>query len=515
MAYNPNNANGQATSANSTPVVVASDQSNISVYLANAGLIDTFGKLAVAHSSNDIDLQFFRDDPNNILTVTSANGGTATQSSGYAQFASSTATAGSIKGVSLDKTHYHSGGEIYSLFTAAWLDGGQATSFQRIGLYDTSNGFFIGYEGTTFGITIRTGASDTQTAKASFNVDTLVGGADSKFTRAGVPEAIDLTKTNIFRIRFGWLGSACIRFEVASPDGEWVLFHIIRQPNLSALPSIQNADLPMTLEITKTAGATNIRMNSNCWGAGIQYNSGDWTESSTLGTVVGNTIDYNTNGLGSGTIYVSTTTTGTFTIEVTVDGKTWFTHPNVLDPNIGSTDLIINSAITPTSGTYYKIPLTGYRGMRVRTSATLGASVSLYFVGDTHDFMHPSLGPAPHNIGYAPTHKDAEYTTAQTGAALWTPASGKRFVVTDLTITTGGTTAGLVTLWQGASADTTYTAGTDNAIFRGNFVPSATSTPGVVKSFNIPYVSSTADHVLRVTTSAGITVYIQVNGYEI
>lgn len=112
-------------------------------------------------------------------------------------------------------------------------------------------------------------------------------------------------------------------------------------------------------------------------------------------------------------------------------------------------------------------------------------------------------------------HKDAEYTTTQTGAAFWTPASGKKFVVTDLTITTGGTTSGIVTLWQGASGDTTYTPGTDPAIFRGEFAPSANSKPGAVKSFNVPYFSTTADHILRVTTSAAMTVYIQVNGYEV
>ena len=130
-------------------------------------------------------------------------------------------------------------------------------------------------------------------------------------------------------------------------------------------------------------------------------------------------------------------------------------------------------------------------------------------------FASDQTAPAPHNIGYTLVHKDAEYTTAQTGTTLWTPTSTKKFVITDLTITTAGTTAGLVTLFQAASATTTYTAGSTPAIFRGNFVPSATSTPGVVKTFNVPYVSTTADHVVHVTTSAAMTVYIQLNGYEI
>ncbi len=514
MSYNPSNPNGQATMANSAPVVIASDQSNVHTNISNAGIIDTFGRLMVSQQYNDIDIQFFRDDPNNTLTVTAAGGGTAVQQPGYAQFSTSTGTTGSIKGVSLDKTHYHSGGEIFALFTVAWLDGGQATSFQRVGLYDTTNGIFIGYENTTFGVTVRTGGVDTQVAKASFNVDTLSGDSTSKFTRGGVPEAIDLTKTNIFRVRFGWLGSAPIRFEVQAPDGDWVLFHIVRQPNLSATPSIQSPDLPMTIEITKTAGATNIRMNSNCWGAGIQYDSGDWTETSSLGTVVNNVVEYNTAGLGSASVYVATTTTGTMIFEATIDGKNWFTHAGVIDPNIGGTDLIVQGAVTPTAGAYYKIPITGFRSVRLRTATTLGAAVSLYFVGDTHDIFH-DVTPAPHNIGFTTVHKDGEYTTAQTGTNLWVPTTGKKYVITDLTITTGGTTGGLVTLFQAASGTTAFSAGTTPAIFRGNFFPSATVAPGVVKPFPVPYVSTTVDHTLHVTTSAAMTVYIQVNGYEI
>ena len=53
---------------------------------------------------------------------------------------------------------------------------------------------------------------------------------------------------------------------------------------------------------------------------------------------------------------------------------------------------------------------------------------------------------------------------------------------------------------------------TDNAQVN---IPSATASPGVVKPFPVPYVSTTADHTLHVTTSTAMTVYIQVNGYEI
>jgi hypothetical protein len=38
--------------------------------------------------------------------------------------------------------------------------------------------------------------------------------------------------------------------------------------------------------------------------------------------------------------------------------------------------------------------------------------------------------------------------------------------------------------------------------------------PGAVLTPNVPYYAATADHVLRYTTSAGVTVYITVYGYE-
>lgn len=122
---------------------------------------------------------------------------------------------------------------------------------------------------------------------------------------------------------------------------------------------------------------------------------------------------------------------------------------------------------------------------------------------------------APHNIGVTLIHKDAVYSTTQTTTILWTPTAGKKFVVTDISINTGGTITGIVTLYDAASA-TVYAAGTTPAIWRGEFAPSTTTKPGLIKSFNIPYVSTTINNILFVTTSAAINpLYIQLNGYEI
>lgn len=233
------------------------------------GSVNTFGHQIVGQLNNQVDVQFFRDTPANLVTVTTANGGTATQNVGGALFASSTNANGEAKGESTTTTIYRSGAEVYCLVACSFT-AGIANSYQRIGLYDANNGFFIGYEGTSFGVTVRNNASDTTVAKASFSEDDLTGGAGSLFTRDGSPEAIDLTKLNVFRIRFGWLGSAPVSWEVLSPDGRWVTFHKTKFPNLQAVPSIRDADLPVTLHINKTAAAaTDLQMQTDCWGAGV------------------------------------------------------------------------------------------------------------------------------------------------------------------------------------------------------------------------------------------------------
>jgi hypothetical protein len=322
----------------------------------------------------------------------------------------------------------------------------------------------------------------------------------------------------------------------AAQSGTW---------NIGTLTSITNSvtvdtELPVAAALadgasnptTPTIGAANLVYNGTTWDRLDSASAFDGNAASTytsvmavkqvakrlnpsnLGTATNSAVTVDVSGTHTVTVSIATTTTGTFIIEGTGDNINW---GNVECFDIFADLWVSGQSITPTAGKVYSILAGGLRQIRIRTNATLGATVSnLWVLDHTQEFIAGiDTGAAPHNFGYSLVHKDAEYTSAQTGTALWTPASGKKFVVTDLTISTGGTTAGIVTLWQGASADTTYSAGTDPAIFRGEFAPSATVRPGAVKSFNVPYISTTADHILRVTTSAAITVYIQVNGYEI
>jgi hypothetical protein len=179
-----------------------------------------------------------------------------------------TNTTGGIKCVTVRSIDYRPLAEIYVAFSAIFSPG-VASSYQRIGLYNNADGFYLGYEGSVFGVTIRKNSSNTFIPQASFNADLLDGGSESVFTRAGVPEALTTTNENLYRIRFGWLGASPIEFELLSPDGDWVAFHRILHPNLSPSTSINTPNLPITLDVQKTsAGATNLAVSTACWAAG-------------------------------------------------------------------------------------------------------------------------------------------------------------------------------------------------------------------------------------------------------
>jgi hypothetical protein len=228
------------------------------------------------------------------------------------------------------------------------------------------------------------------------------------------------------------------------------------------------------------------------------------------------TIDVEGGNTMTWGILSTTATSGTVIFEGSADANNWLAV-EVFDA--GLDQWVSGQSIPPTANKVYHVACGGYRQIRMRVNSALNGTVT-HTVNVTNSqqlLAGIDTGAAPHNFGYALVHRDTEQTTAQTGLALWTPTTGKKFVITDISISTGGTTAGIITLWvsNSASGDTTFTAGTDITIYRAEFAPSTTSRPGVVKSFNVPYVSPTANFPLRLNTSAAMTFYCQVNGYEI
>lgn len=284
---------------------------------------DVLGVAVTGQRNNEIELSFFSSFNTDLITNTTGSGGSATITNGHARYRTGTNATGAAKGVSVYSCKYRPAHEQYAYFTAAFTVGA-ASSYQRIGIYDTNNGFFIGFEGTSFGVTLRSNAVDTFIARASWNGDPLDGSAGSKFTRGGVPEAINLTYSNLFRIRFAWLGSANILFEVFSPDGGWILFHDIRVPNSQLDPSIRNPNLPMTVDVAKTSGASDLSIYTACWGAGTTsdvFPINEALNQYSLAKLTRSVITGETTSGGGGFVNVKVNPSGTLSVSIgDIDG---------------------------------------------------------------------------------------------------------------------------------------------------------------------------------------------------
>jgi hypothetical protein len=311
-------AGGVITSTTTGPVKAL--DVNVAVAATSPGN-DVFATQMVGTRYNQIEVNFETAPGATYITQTFSGGGAVTHTNGHALYATGTALSAQAKAVSVGTVIYRPGNEIYGYFTAAFTAPTSAASHQRIGLYDTNNGFYIGYEGTSFGVTVRSGGSDSSVPRASFNGDLLTGAASSKFTRNGTPEAINLAFSNLFRIRFGWLGSGSILFDVFSPDGVWVNFHTIKQPNSSLNPSIQNPNLPMTIDVQKSASdATNLIMATACWAGGTASAYTKITDVLTDNSLAGLTrsvITGVTTGGGGGYVNVKVNPSGALVADVT------------------------------------------------------------------------------------------------------------------------------------------------------------------------------------------------------
>lgn len=343
---------------------------------------DMFDQIVMSARSPQISANFFTPNTqvSDFMNVSITGSGTTAMSGGKASFSSGTDTSASVSATTVTNINYTPGFEVYAMFTTTFTTPTSANSTQFVGLWDVSNnGFYIGYNGTTFGSAVMTGGVQTFTARSSWNGDPLDGSATSKFTRNGVPEAINFTYLNLFRIRFGWLGAAPVLFEVCSPDGNWVTFNTIIQPNTSASPSIQNPNLPLTLRITKaSADATNLTMTCACWAAGTSapnnvsvsnYVRQQWTSATASNsTIVANTVG--ATGISITTINSGTISAGAVTFEVTPDGINWFE----LDVSNLPNTLTASTYSLSTGSSTWQGYIAGYIQTRARLSTAITGS---------------------------------------------------------------------------------------------------------------------------------------------
>ncbi len=227
--------------------------------------VSVYKSLLSEGSTEVISLFFQYIIPTDLLRINLGSGSTFTQGNAMATLSAGTDLTVSSTVSSRKSISYSPGHEIVTFFTASFptptASGGHTTRW--IGLFTATDGMAVGFQNSTFGILHMKNGVSTFIPQNSFNLDTLDGKGESKFT-------IDPTKINIFYIAFGWLGAAPLEFGIATEEGDFVCFHKIRYPNLFTTPSVFNPSLPLSLAVSKNGSDSgDLQIGTVSWNAKI------------------------------------------------------------------------------------------------------------------------------------------------------------------------------------------------------------------------------------------------------
>jgi hypothetical protein len=312
-----------------------------------------FGDMRMADLTPVIQLTFPYNINGDLTTTTTANGGTVTVVDGMCTLTSGTTTNGAATLASRGILKYRAGLGSLARFTARFTTGVASTQ-QIIGLGDTGNGFFVGYNGTAFGVLRRRSGSDVWIEQTAWNVDTMDGG-NGDSNPSGM--LLDQTTINVFQIQFQWLGAGRISFFIENQTtGDFTKVHQINYTNQHTLPSTYIADLPVYMYAVNTA-STSVVLATPSVGAFVEGKNLALGPTNTFEATIGGSTRQTFFSIQNVTTYVSLTNrvriylrqaaltndaakiiTFTVYLNATLDGTpTWV--------NVNGTDSVVQSDI--------------------------------------------------------------------------------------------------------------------------------------------------------------------------
>lgn len=214
--------------------------------------LDSFGRLRVSEPLTLFDSSH-RFDDNGLWATATATGGTAVFNSNQGLIdLSVTSTSGSSVTRETIKTFSYQPGKSLLVLSTFVMSSAKAGLTQRIGYYDTQNGFYLEQVGTTVQFVKRslvTGSIvNTPVTQADWNGDKLDGTGTSGIT-------LDLTKAQILWMDLEWLGVGSVRMGFVI-NGQFIVCHTFQHANLITSTYITTASLPLRYEIFNTAGTS-------------------------------------------------------------------------------------------------------------------------------------------------------------------------------------------------------------------------------------------------------------------
>ncbi len=222
---------------------------------------DAFGRLRVSNPETLYD-SFNTYQDNDSLTVYTAGGGSSAHDANGSTVLMSVGTANGDEVVrETSKVFAYQPGKSLQILQTFCLSPSQTNLRQRIGYFDTSNGFYLQLNNSTLSFVRRsksTGAVTELTVnQANWNVDTLLGSGPSGKT-------LQKDKAQIMFIDIEWLGVGSVRMGFVI-DGVYCLAHVWNHANHTAdsinylnttTTYMGTACLPLRSEITNTGVTT-------------------------------------------------------------------------------------------------------------------------------------------------------------------------------------------------------------------------------------------------------------------
>lgn len=210
-----------------------------------------FGDLIVAEKTPVIQLDFVYGLNSQTSTFTVVNAATVDTSTGMLRMQTGTNAAGAATFFSVLPARYRAGQGIIARFTTRFTTG-VSGSTQTIGVGDNGDGYFFGYNGTSFGILHKNRSLETWIPQASWNADTADGNGPSGLNW-------DKTKGNVLQITYPYLGFGNIKFFIQDKiTSRFVLLHTIQYTNTNDTPQVSNPSLKFKAYVANSGNTTNV-----------------------------------------------------------------------------------------------------------------------------------------------------------------------------------------------------------------------------------------------------------------
>ena len=250
------------------------DHVNITKCTGNIAAVNTsiqdpvgvFGDVSIINKTPISQLAFIYNYLNLQTTKTMVSGNGKTTCANRLCLAQTTSTTGSFALIQAKKTLVYRGGQGNSAILTAIFTPGVAGTTQLAGVGNFTiigtvvDGYFFGYNGTSFGILFASSSSgsliNTWIPQASWNIDNLSGN-DSSANPSG--STLNPLNGNIYQIKYQYLGFGTIRFSIEDPkNGTIIPVHVINYTNTSILTNISNPNLSIGWYASNGSTTSNI-----------------------------------------------------------------------------------------------------------------------------------------------------------------------------------------------------------------------------------------------------------------